>query len=137
MAGGGRGDAIHSWLDRLLGRPRKITPFTIEGGGRLVGDPGSPEGAVFEGGTVRILDGWDVEVNESEKTAYLYPSGSTGGASAVGTFNCKCSETVGDCRPYKNPDGTMRCDSDPDERCLGECKLSFKIKRKRFALQIY
>jgi hypothetical protein len=133
MAGGGRGDAIRSWLDRLVGRPRKITPFTIEGGGRLVGDPGSPEGAVIEGGNVRIHDDWNVEVDESEGVAYLRPNGSTG---VTGTFKCTCT-SLGKCKVY-NPDGnSLNCDPDPADRCLGECKMSFNLDKKRFALEIY
>jgi hypothetical protein len=134
MARGSRSDVIRGWLDRLLGRPRKITPFALEDGGRIVGDPGSPEGAVIEGGTVRIHDDWEVEVDESGTTAVFRPKGSDG---TSGSFTCKCSIDAGECTHVQAPDGTLRCINKEGNACLGECQLKIKVDRKRFALQIY
>jgi hypothetical protein len=134
MARGSWGDVIRGWLDRLLGRPRKITPFTLEDGGRIVGDPGSPEGALIEGGTVRLHDGWEVEVDKSGTTAVFSQKASPG---TSGSFTCKCSVDAGECTALVTTDGTLKCVAKEGNLCLEDCQLKIKIDKKRFALQIY
>jgi len=61
MATPRRPNLVTAWGRHLLRRPEEITPFTLEEGAQMVGDPTSPEGARIKGGGVRLEPGWVVK----------------------------------------------------------------------------
>jgi hypothetical protein len=77
---------VTAWWRHLLRRPEEITPFKLEDGAQMVGDPTSPEGARIEGGGVHVESGVDVKVEGSKavfRMAPFYP--------VVVIADCSCS----------------------------------------------
>lgn len=64
---------ITAWWRHLLRRPEEITPFKLEDGAQMVGDPTSPEGARIEGGGVHVEPGVDVKVEGSKAVFRMAP----------------------------------------------------------------
>ena len=80
---------ITAWWRHLLRRPEEITPFKLEDGAQMVGDPTSPEGARIEGGGVRPEPGVHVKVEGSRAVFRMAP-----GYPVVVIADCACQSPL-------------------------------------------
>ncbi len=85
-------DVAAAWGRHVLRRPRNITPFVIEKGGRMHGHPTAPQGAQIEGGALRLQPGYVLDVRGPKA---LLREGSA--KPVIGTLSCGCAEGPGDC----------------------------------------
>jgi hypothetical protein len=85
-----------TWARHLLRRPRDVSPFTLEEGARIEGDPAAPTGARIHEGGLRLNPGFVVDVRENR---LLIRQGN--GLPVVGTVSCNCMSGVGACMPVQ------------------------------------
>jgi hypothetical protein len=116
MATARRPSRLSAWTDRILRRPREITPFTLEPGAQMVGDPTSPEGARVQGGGVQFQPGWVVNVRDGGSRA-VFRAGV--GYPVAGEVYCDC--------PGKEGESCSLLVSGQKVTCGGDacCQLSY------------
>jgi hypothetical protein len=111
---------LGAWVTDLLRRPRTITPFKLEDGAQLEGDPATAEGAVITGGRVRLVPDYVYEVR-GDTVVFRRPRQPTGGS-----FKCYCT-SAGACVPNILPT-EVKCVHKEGNACLGECRIKVVLK---------
>ena len=109
------GGFASTWAKHLLRRPREVSPFTLEEGARIEGDPAAPTGARIEGGGLRLNPGFVADIRDNR---LLIRQGN--GLPLVGTVMCNCGG-AGACMPVQGGE-IIFCLS---LGCQGPCSMTF------------